>query len=157
MVYYILYGQLETTALFELDNIILSYGRHGDKKSHKKILSISLLGTGLAFIPQAFVFSIYLLFPVRILIGAFVAGILPSTQTLLVRQTVENKRGGVLGLCQAFSLLGTALGPIVGGSIAAAFGIRASFLATAFLLLLTWYYARGFIKETETATTVTME
>ncbi len=133
------------------------WGRQGDKKSHKKILSVSLLGTGLAFIPQAFVFSIYLLFPVRILIGAFVAGILPSTQTLLIRQTVENRRGGVLGLCQAFSLLGTALGPIVGGSIAAAFGIRVSFLTTAILLLITWYYARGFIKETEAVSAVTTE
>jgi len=133
------------------------WGRLGDRKSHKRILSISLLGTGLAFIPQAFVFGIYMLFPVRILIGAFIAGVVPSTQTLLVRQTVENKRGGVLGICQSFSLLGTALGPIVGGSVAAAFGIRVSFLVTAGLLLITWYYSRTFIKETEKVSPVTTE
>jgi len=133
------------------------WGRLGDRRSHKNILSISLLGTGLAFIPQAFVFGIYMLFPVRILIGAFIAGVIPSTQALIIKQTAENKRGGVLGICQSFSMLGTALGPIVGGSIAAAFGIRVSFLVTAALLLVTWFYSRNFIKETEKVSPITTE
>ena len=133
------------------------WGRLGDRTSHKRVLSISLLGTGLAFIPQAFVFGLYMLFPVRILIGAFIAGVVPSTQALLVKQTAENKRGGVLGICQSFSLLGVALGPIVGGSIAAAFGIRVSFLVTAALVLVTWYYSRTFIKDTERSSAITTE
>lgn len=125
------------------------WGRIGDKTGHRKILSQSLLIMSLVYVPQALVMSVWQLLPVRVIIGVFAAGIVPSINTIIVKNTPENRRGGVLGITNSFSLFGTALGPMIGGSMAAVFGIRFSFVVTASILFLTWYFSRNVFKETD--------
>jgi len=125
------------------------WGKIGDKKGHKRILSQSLLIMSLVYIPQALVMSVWQLLPVRIIIGVFAAGIVPSINTIIVKNTPENRRGGVLGITNSLSLFGNALGPMIGGSMAAVFGIRVSFVVTALLLFLTWYFSKNVFKETD--------
>ena len=125
------------------------WGRIGDKKGHKNILSQSLLIMSIVYVPQAIVMSVWQLLPIRIIIGVFAAGIVPSINTIIVKNTPENRRGGVLGITNSFSLFGNALGPMIGGSMAAVFGIRFSFVITASLLFLTWYFSRKVFKETD--------
>ena len=126
-----------TTGIFTMIFAPL-FGKEGDKKGHRKILSRSLLFTSIFFFPQSLVTSIYQLLPLRAAIGTFVAGIVPSTQSLIVKNTPDSKRGGILGITQSFSLFGNAIGPIIGGSLAAIFGIRLSFIITSIILFFTW-------------------
>ncbi|MEB2874949.1 MFS transporter, partial [Lactobacillus helveticus] len=58
-------------------------GRLGDRLGSQRILAIALIGTGLAFIPQAFVTNIWQLLASRFLLGVFMGGLLPSVQTLI--------------------------------------------------------------------------
>ena len=93
--------------------------------------------------------SVWQLIPVRIIVGIFAAGIVPAINTIIVKNTPETRRGGVLGIINSFSLFGTALGPMIGGSMAAVFGIRFSFVVTALILFLTWYFSRNVFNESD--------
>ncbi len=125
------------------------WGKIGDKKGHRKILSQSLLIMSIVYLPQALVMSVWQLIPVRVIVGIFAAGIVPAINTIIVKNTPETRRGGVLGIINSFSLFGTALGPMIGGSMAAVFGIRFSFVVTALILFLTWYFSRNVFNESD--------
>jgi MFS transporter, DHA1 family, multidrug resistance protein len=120
-------------------------GKAGDKKGHISILSKSLLFAGIAFIPQAFVTSVYQLLPLRAIIGFFVAGIVPSSQSIIVKNTDDAQRGGVLGITHSVTICGQAIGPLVGGALGAVFGYRFPFIITAFLLVSLWWFLRTFM------------
>ena len=111
------------------------WGKSGDKNGHKEVLFRSLLFNGIAFFPQAFVTSVYQLLPLRAIIGFFVAGIEPSTQSLIVKNTNDSQRGGVLGITHSVRLCGQATGPLVGGTLGALCGYRVPFVLTAVLLI----------------------
>ncbi len=113
------------------------WGRKGDRRGHQDVLFQALLFAGIAYFPQALATSVYHLLPLRAVIGFFVAGIVPSTQSLIVNNTDDSRRGGVLGITHAVSLFGQALGPLIGGGLGAAFGFRAPFILTSLLLIIT--------------------
>ena len=124
-------------------------GKLGDKKGHVNILSISLLGTCIFYAPQALVASLTQLFPIRFIIGLFVGGVVPSTQTIIVKSTDNSNRGGILGITQAMSMTGFALGLITGGSLGSVLGFRSVFLCTSAGLLFAWYLSKTLIKQKE--------
>ncbi len=126
------------------------WGRTGDRKGHSQVLSRSLLFAGLFFFPQALVTSVYQLLPLRAVIGFFIAGIVPSTQTMIVKNTKDSQRGGVLGITHAVHSLGHALGPLVGGIVAAVTGFRSAIVLTSVLLIVIWYFFRNFIRKPAT-------
>jgi MFS family permease len=66
-----------------------------------------------------------------------------SRQTLLVDILKPEERGRVLGYFQAFMLIGQSAGPVIGGFVAAAWGISAPFYAytaTGFICVLLTYF-----------------
>jgi len=122
------------------------WGKMGDKKGHKKILAQSLLFAGIAYFPQALVSSAYQLLPLRALMGFFVAGIMPSTQSMIVKNTSDSQRGGVLGITHSVNLCGQAIAPLIGGFIGALFGFRTAIIATSILLIAVSCLFRKLIK-----------
>lgn len=125
------------------------WGKSGDKKGHRDVLLKSLLFNGIAFFPQALVTSVYQLLPLRAIIGFFVAAIEPSTQSMIVKNTNDSQRGGVLGITHSVRLCGQALGPLVGGSLGALFGYRVPFVLTAILLISISCFFRNFVKNAD--------
>jgi DHA1 family multidrug resistance protein-like MFS transporter len=125
------------------------WGKAGDRKGHKNILSQSLIFAGLAFFPQALVTAAYQLLPLRAVLGFFTAGIVPSTQTMIVKNTNDEQRGGVLGITHSVHACGHALGPLVGGLVGAAFGYRSVIMLTSLLLICIWYFVSNFLKKPE--------
>lgn len=125
------------------------WGKAGDRKGHKAILSQSLICAGLAFFPQALVTAAYQLLPLRAILGFFIAGIVPSTQTMIVKNTTDEQRGGVLGITHSVHACGHALGPLVGGLIGAVFGYRSVIMLTSLLLICIWYFISKFMQKTE--------
>jgi len=71
-------------------------------------------------------------------------GLLPTANALVGRLVARSDRGAVYGMTSSAMFLGNSLGPVSGGAVAAAFGLRWVFLVTAAVLLLNlvWVYYR---------------
>ena len=123
------------------------WGRAGDKRGHKNTLLQCLLFASIAFFPQALVTSAYQLLPFRAIIGLLTAGLVTSTQSLVVKNTKDSERGGVLGITHSLQSFGHAIGPLAGGLVGAVFGYRFSIAFTSVLLILAWYIFRHFTKK----------
>jgi DHA1 family multidrug resistance protein-like MFS transporter len=73
----------------------------------------------------------------RMALGLFVEGVIPATNVLIGKMTAVTDRGFVYGTTASAYFLGNALGPLTGGSVGAAFGLRWVFVVTATLLFAT--------------------
>ncbi|ALS20976.1 MFS transporter [Paenibacillus naphthalenovorans] len=117
-------------------------GRLGDRLGSQRILAIALIGTGLAFIPQAFVTNIWQLLASRFLLGVFMGGLLPSVQTLIRQYTPSGMESRAYSFNTSALALGNMLGPVIGGAVSGLIGIRGIFMTAAVLLLLNALWVR---------------
>ena len=67
--------------------------------------------------------------------GLFIGGLLPTANALVGCLVLRAERGTIYGITASATFLGNSLGPLTGGAIAAAFGLRWVFLVTAAVLL----------------------
>jgi MFS transporter, DHA1 family, multidrug resistance protein len=129
-----------------LANIVATpfLGNKSDKIGYRRVLLIALLGAGLTTLPQAFAGSYWAFTAQRFAVGLFIGGILPTANALVGRLVPREQRGTVYGITASVMFLGNSLGPLSGGAVAAAFGLRWVFLVTAAVLLanLIWVYYR---------------
>ena len=95
-------------------------------------------------LPQAFTNSYWAFTAQRFAVGLFIGGILPTANALVGRLVPRAERGAVYGITSSSMFLGNSMGPLTGGAVAAAFGLRWVFLVTAAVLLvnLVWVYYR---------------
>ncbi|MDR3288650.1 MAG: multidrug efflux MFS transporter [Peptococcaceae bacterium] len=123
-------------------NILIapSLGRLSDRIGSHKVLRACLILSALTIIPQAFVHTVWQLTFLRFLFGLTAAGLMPSINTMIRKNVPSHSAGAVYGYNSTFSNLGSLSGPILGGHIAAAFGIPAVFFSTSLLLLLNAFW-----------------
>jgi len=117
-------------------------GRISDRIGPQKVLLTALIVAGLLFIPQAFVENPWQLGILRFLLGLATAGLLPSINSLIKQSTSTLVTGRAFGYNQSAQFLGVFLGSILGGQMAAYFGIQYVFFFTGLLLLINaiWVY-----------------
>ena len=117
-------------------------GKLSDKIGPHKVILGALLAAGILFIPQAFVQNYWELMGLRFLLGIATAGLLPSINTLLTQISPDEITGRVFGYNQSVQFLGSFGGSILGGEVAAMFGIHYVFFFTSALLLINalWVY-----------------
>jgi len=117
-------------------------GKRSDVLGYRRVLLTSLLGAALMSLPQSMVGAYWQFLALRFGLGVFVGGILPTANALVGRLVPSSQRGLVYGLTASATFLGSSMGPFVGGSIAAAAGIRWVFVLTGLLFLanLLWVY-----------------
>jgi DHA1 family multidrug resistance protein-like MFS transporter len=115
-----------------------------DVIGYRRVRLICLLGATLTTLPQAFTENYWLFTAQRFGVGLFVGGILPTANALVGRLVQRAERATVYGITASAMFLGNSLGPLTGGAVAAAFGLRWVFLVTAAMLLanLLWVYYR---------------
>ncbi len=109
-------------------------GKRSDVLGYRRVLLISLTGAALFSAPQAFAGSYWAFVAERFGVGLFIGGILPTANALIGRMAAPGQRGMVFGLTASATFLGSSLGPMVGGAVAASFGLHWVFLVTAALL-----------------------
>jgi DHA1 family multidrug resistance protein-like MFS transporter len=109
-------------------------GNRSDIIGYRKVLLICLLGATLTSAPQIFVNNYWLFVIERFAVGLFIGGILPTANALIGRSVSRENRGTIYGMTASATFLGNSLGPLMGGGIAAGFGIRWVFVVTAVLL-----------------------
>jgi MFS transporter, DHA1 family, multidrug resistance protein len=112
-------------------------GKRSDQLGYKRVLVISLIGAAIFTIPQGFVSNIWIFMALRVGVGIFLGGIIPTATAWIGRQFPAEQRGLVLGVSYSASFLGQFAGPTFGGILAARFGIASVFLATGALMLIT--------------------
>jgi MFS transporter, DHA1 family, multidrug resistance protein len=113
------------------------WGRRGDRRGYRSTLGRALAGSALFALPQGLIVRIWQLFLLRIGYGAFIGGIVPAVQAMIVIRAPAERRAGIMGVTSTALMMGNLMGPLVGGAVAGSFGLRAVFvLATAVLVLL---------------------
>lgn len=116
----------------------LVIGRLGDRVGHTPILWVCLLGAAIAYFPQAIVQQVWQLLLLRLLLGMFLGGLMPSANALVAGMVPPERRGAAFGLLATATAMANALGPISGAGVATQWGIRAVFLATGGLYTAGW-------------------
>jgi MFS transporter, DHA1 family, multidrug resistance protein len=119
-------------------------GNKSDVLGYRRVLLIALLGATLTTLPQALTGSYWAFTSLRFAVGLFIGGILPSANALVGRLVPRQQRGTVYGITSSAMFLGNSIGPLSGGAVAAALGLRWVFLVTAAVLFanLVWVYYR---------------
>jgi len=129
-----------------LANVIAApfLGNRSDRIGYRRVLLICLLGATVTTLPQAFTENYWLFTAQRFGVGLFIGGLLPTANALVGRLVPRAERGAMYGITASATFLGNSLGPLTGGAVAAAFGLRWVFLVTAAVLLanLLWVYYR---------------
>jgi DHA1 family multidrug resistance protein-like MFS transporter len=127
-------------------------GRRSDRIGYRTVLLISLAGTALFTLPQAFVASIGGLLALRFGLGVFLGGVLPSANAAIGNLARGHERGKIFGVTSTAQFLGRFVGPILGGVVAAHFGLSAVFVVIAGLMLanLLWVALAGPREKTAT-------
>lgn len=127
-----------------LANIIAApnLGKLSDKVGAHKVILIALVAAGLIYIPQAFVVNPWQLMGLRFLLGLTLGGLNPSVNTLVKKITPASITGRIFGFTVSAGYLGIFGGSVLGGQVAARFGISYVFFITSALLLLNavWVY-----------------
>ena len=120
-------------------------GNRSDTLGYRRVLLISLLlGATLTTLPQAFTHHYWVFTAERFAVGLFIGGLLPAANALVGRTVARAERGAVYGMTSSAMFLGNSLGPLLGGFIAAGFGLNWVFLLTAAVIAanLVWVYYR---------------
>ncbi|MDP4128085.1 MAG: multidrug efflux MFS transporter [Bacillota bacterium] len=123
-------------------------GKLSDRIGPQKVMLASLIVAGLMFIPQAFVKNPWQLMCLRFLLGLAMAGLNPSVNTLVKIITPDSLTGRVFGFSMAAQYLGVFGGSVLGGQVAAWFGIKYVLFITSALLLINavWVYFKVYKK-----------
>ncbi len=116
------------------------WGRLGDEKGHGRLLRRCGLLAALCLLPQALVGHVVQLWLLRFASGVFLAGVLPSAFGLAASLSPVERRGAANGFMFSAIGLANAIGPMVGGVLAAllAWGgisVRPLFVVASLLVL----------------------
>ncbi len=112
------------------------WGSIGDRQGARRLLLFCATGASLSYLPQAFVTDVWSLAALRLISGAFVAGIFPAAYTMTAKHSRPDQRGSAYGFTFSSLVLANALGPATGGALAAVIGLRALIVCAAVLMAL---------------------
>ncbi len=125
-------------ALPGISNILAAprLGRYGDHHGSGRVLIGCYLFAVVVYFPQGFIGSVIGLGVLRLLVGVSDAGLFPTIQTLLTKNTPANVTSAIFSWNQSFQALGNMFGALLGGAIAGVFDYNVVFMSTALLLLI---------------------
>lgn len=111
------------------------WGNFGQRVGYLRVMVMAFGGAGFFNFLQYFPDSVAGFGALQFAFGLFIVGVNPSISAIIVRCTSASFRGRVFGLATTANQFGAMLGPLLGGAIAAQFGIGAVFLLTGTLLM----------------------
>ena len=130
------------------------WGRLGDRYGRKIMIERSLASFVIVMAAMAFVTKPWHVFALRAVQGLF-AGYGALALTMAADSAPRNQTAYAIGFVQSAQRLGPALGPVIGGLVAQAVGLRraffvtAAFYAFAFLLVMFVYDEKTAVRQAE--------
>lgn len=115
--------------------MVVTAGRLSDVNGHRRVLVAGLCIFALSSLLCAVSPTLPMLVAARLLqgIGGAILMVVPMS---ILRETIAGERtGSAMGLLGSMSAVGTALGPSIAGTVIAAFGWQAAFIALAIIAL----------------------
>ncbi|CAB3393720.1 multidrug efflux MFS transporter [Kyrpidia spormannii] len=122
------------------------WGRLADRRGRKLMLLRASLGMAIVMTAMGFVTSVYQLVGLRLLMGA-VSGYIAAAITLIATQTPKEHSGWALGTLSTGTVGGNLMGPLIGGYLAEAIGLRHVFFVTGGFMMLAFLITLIFAKE----------
>lgn len=122
------------------------WGQASDKYGRKPMLLRASFGMAIIIASMGFVQNVYQLAGLRLLQGT-ISGFYSASITLVATQAPGARLGWALGTLSTASVAGMLIGPLLGGFLAEAIGIRSVFLAIGLLLLIAFTLSLLFVKE----------
>ncbi len=123
------------------------WGRRVDRIGYASNLRLAILGAALLYALHALARAPWQLAVLRAGLGFCLGGLQPILYSLAARHSPPERRGGILGVVASFTTLGRAAGPLTGGVLGAALGLRTVFIVAAAVLLAGAAAMRGMITE----------
>ena len=106
-------------------------GHAGDRLGRRGVLVGCGIAACLSSLGHYVAHDLPTLFVARIVFGFSVAGMLPAANAMINEVIDSRSIGKAYGLATSLSMLGSAIGPSIGGTLAMQAGLRVPFLATA--------------------------
>jgi MFS family permease len=123
------------------------WGRLADRVGMKIMVQRILLAISIHWGLMFFVTNIWQMLGLRILLGLF-SGFGTMSVALVTHGSPRERIGRAVGVLQATQILSTALGPLVGGLLAQAIGIRHTFLVTFALCSTAFFFVLALYRDT---------
>lgn len=115
------------------------WGALADRYGRKLMVERSMFGGAIILLMMAFVTNAEQLVFLRAIQG-LITGTIAAANALIAAITPRERTGYAMGLLQVGMGTGIALGPLIGGAIADAYGYNAAFYVTAILLLIAGFF-----------------
>jgi DHA1 family multidrug resistance protein-like MFS transporter len=109
----------------------VTLGRASDRLGYRRVLVACSVAMAVLYVPQFFVTSPWQLLGLQAAAGLAMSGVLASVSALLANLAPEGHQGAVYGVDASAVSVANGVGPMLGASVAAAFGLRAPFLLAA--------------------------
>ena len=122
------------------------WGSLADRKGRKLMLLRASLGMAIAILLQAFATNVWQLFFLRAVMG-LTSGYIPNAMALVASQVPRERSGWALSTLSTAQISGVIGGPLLGGFLADHVGLRAVFIITAVLLVVSFMVTLFLIKE----------
>ncbi|HDR2388584.1 multidrug efflux MFS transporter [Enterobacter roggenkampii] len=122
------------------------WGSLADRKGRKLMLLRASLGMAIAILLQAFATNVWQLFFLRAVMG-LTSGYIPNAMALVASQVPRERSGWALSTLSTAQISGVIGGPLLGGFLADHLGLRAVFIITAVLLVVSFLVTLFLIKE----------
>ena len=122
------------------------WGSLADRKGRKLMLLRASLGMAIAILLQAFATNVWQLFFLRAVLG-LTSGYIPNAMALVASQVPRERSGWALSTLSTAQISGVIGGPLLGGFLADHVGLRAVFIITAVLLVVSFLVTLFLIKE----------
>jgi len=126
----------------------VTLGRASDRLGYRRILLLCTACAAILYVPQFFVTSPWHLLALQAAVGFVMSGVLASISALLANLAPEGRQGAVYGVDASMVSIANGIGPMLGATLAAAFGLRTPFLLSAVVLGLASLLARVLIPST---------
>jgi len=124
------------------------WGHLGDKYGRKSMLIRASLGMAIAMSLIGLAQNVWQLVALRLLAG-LLGGYSSGSTILVAAQTPKEKSAWALGILSSAIMAGNIAGPLLGGSIAEIFGVKAAFFAVGALIFIAFLGTAFFLKETK--------
>lgn len=122
------------------------WGSLADRKGRKLMLLRASLGMAIAILLQTFATNVWQLFFLRAVMG-LTSGYIPNAMALVASQVPRERSGWALSTLSTAQISGVIGGPLLGGFLADHVGLRAVFIITAVLLVVSFLVTLFLIKE----------
>lgn len=111
------------------------WGRWSDRKPTQKLIRIASFALGLTMLLHSVVGYFLLLFPLRVAVGVFVAGLVPTLYSHLGKIVDNDKVGSIMGFASSASLFGSLIAFLGSAILSSSFDLRWGFIVSGGILI----------------------